>query len=324
MATIAATSLVVAMSMVSAASATAAVRPSDVPASSQFVTEIVWLIDEGVSTGYPDGTFHPYDAVSRDAMAAFLYRLAGQPAFVPPPTSPFRDVAPTAPFYREITWLASTGISTGYPDGTFRPYSPVSRDAMAAFLYRFEGSPAVTTLPRGSYWDVPVGRQFFVEIAWLTGRGVSTGYDEGYGCSAFRPLNPVTRDAMAAFMYRLVNGGTATPPTGEGCVPAAKELLVLVNQARGSVGVASLSYDPVLVDSSCAHSTWMAQTHTFEHSTSGPWSGENIAWGYTSVASVFDAWMNSPGHRANILRPAFTRMGACESASGHYWTQQFA
>lgn len=40
-------------------------------------------------------------------------------------------------FYREITWLASTGISTGWPDGTYRPVTPIARDAMAAFIYRY-------------------------------------------------------------------------------------------------------------------------------------------------------------------------------------------
>ena len=47
------------------------------------------------------------------------------------------DVKPTDPYYKEITWLGSTGISTGWDDGTFRPWEPINRDAMAAFLYRF-------------------------------------------------------------------------------------------------------------------------------------------------------------------------------------------
>lgn len=47
------------------------------------------------------------------------------------------DVKPTDPYHKEITWLADTGISTGWDDGTFRPWEPINRDAMAAFLYRF-------------------------------------------------------------------------------------------------------------------------------------------------------------------------------------------
>ena len=107
--------------------------------------QITWLAATGITTGYPDGTFQPGSPVNRDAMAAFLYRFAGSPAFTPPSTSPFTDVPTTYPFYKQITWLASTGITTGYPDGTFQPGSPVNRDAMAAFLYRYHND----NLPTG-------------------------------------------------------------------------------------------------------------------------------------------------------------------------------
>ena len=54
-----------------------------------------------------------------------------------PAGSPFGDVATDNQFYREISWLAESGISTGWDDGTFRPVQPVARDAMAAFMLRF-------------------------------------------------------------------------------------------------------------------------------------------------------------------------------------------
>ncbi|MCL2595631.1 MAG: S-layer homology domain-containing protein, partial [Promicromonosporaceae bacterium] len=69
-------------------------------------------------------------------MAAFLFRAAGSPGFTPPATPTFLDVPRTSQFFTEIEWLAQTGITTGWPDGTFRPNSPVERQAMAAFLYR--------------------------------------------------------------------------------------------------------------------------------------------------------------------------------------------
>src|SRR5690554_3296403 len=131
--------------VVSATSATAASGFSDVSQNSQFAKEIQWLANEGISTGYADGTFRPFGAITRDAMAAFMYRLAGKPSFTAPKHSPFSDVTPSTQFYKEITWLASTGVSTGWTkDNTFRPYEPVSRDAMAAFMYRLAGKPAFT------------------------------------------------------------------------------------------------------------------------------------------------------------------------------------
>lgn len=192
-------------------------------AGDPFEEDILFIAANGITTGFPDGTYRPGLSVARDAMAAFIYRLAGQPYFEEPATSPFTDITPETQFYKEITWLASTGISTGYPDGTFRPLTPVARDAMAAFMNRFSGTycsieaarnfPAPTTPP---FTDVPVDLQFARDIAWMKEAGISTGYPDG----TYRPFLPVARDAMAAFMQRLdaYNGreGGCTPPVPAG------------------------------------------------------------------------------------------------------------
>jgi hypothetical protein len=181
---------------------------TDVPAGAQFQSEISWLAAQGISTGWVETngsrTFRPLQAVNRDAMAAFMYRLAGSPAFQAPAVSPFADVTPSTQFYKEITWLASEGISTGWVEAngtkTFRPVQPVNRDAMAAFMYRFAGKPVITG--KATFADVPAGAQFQQEISWLAGSGISTGWTEANGSKTYRPLQPVNRDAMAAFMYR--------------------------------------------------------------------------------------------------------------------------
>ncbi|MET4060169.1 beta-glucosidase [Arthrobacter sp. UYP6] len=192
-------------------------------AGDPFEAEILFIAANGITTGYPDGTFRPLAPVARDAMAAFIYRLAGQPYFEPPATSPFTDITPGTQFYKEITWLASTDITTGYPDGTFRPLVPVARDAMAAFMNRFSGTycgieaaadfPAPTAAP---FTDVPVNLQFSRDIAWMKDSGISTGWPDG----TYRPFLPVARDAMSAFMKRLdsYNGrqGGCTPPVPAG------------------------------------------------------------------------------------------------------------
>jgi beta-glucosidase len=127
-------------------------------ADTQFAAEIARLADLGITTGFPDGTFRPVQPINRDAMAAFLFRLAGQPEFTAAPAAstnvtpsgPFTDVTPGNQFFREISWLRTTGVTTGFTDGSFHPYEPVNRDAMAAFLTRYidaglgtPGTPAV-------------------------------------------------------------------------------------------------------------------------------------------------------------------------------------
>src|SRR5699024_10639875 len=107
---------------------------------------------QGITTGYPDGDFNPRRSITREAMAAFMYRYAGKPSFSAPSRSPFKDLSRADPFYKEITWLADQGITTGYDDGTFRPGNKISREATAAFLYRF--SKASECQARG--WEVSV------------------------------------------------------------------------------------------------------------------------------------------------------------------------
>ncbi|WP_342372482.1 lamin tail domain-containing protein [Propioniciclava soli] len=110
---------------------------ADVTPTTEHYAAIVWAANEGVTTGWPDGTFRPTAPIDRNAMMAFLYRYSGSPDHTPPTVSPFSDLAPTDPFYAEITWAHEHDITTGWPDGTFRPYAHTHRDAMAAFFQRF-------------------------------------------------------------------------------------------------------------------------------------------------------------------------------------------
>ncbi|WP_232548667.1 5'-nucleotidase C-terminal domain-containing protein [Propioniciclava soli] len=173
---------------------------SDVTPATQFHDEIAWLGGAGIAQGWPDGTFRPVTAIHRDAMAAFLYRLAGSPEFPVPAESPFSDVPTTHQFYKEIAWLSQREIANGWSDGTFRPDLSIGRDAMAAFLHRAAGSPAYTPPATSPFSDVTVDSEFYTEIAWLHSTGITTGWPDG----TFRPTDPVNRDAMAAFLHRYV------------------------------------------------------------------------------------------------------------------------
>lgn len=191
-----------------------AVSPfSDLVAGQQFLTEMNWMHSQGISTGWTEAngkkTYRPFESVNRDAMAAFMYRLEGSPAFTPPKNSPFADVSTYNPYYKEITWLAAKGISTGWTEKngtkTYRPLEPVNRDAMAAFMYRMAGSPKYTAPSTSPFSDVARSNPFYKEISWATANGITSGWDTGNGKSQFRPVQPVARDAMAAFMYRYAN-----------------------------------------------------------------------------------------------------------------------
>lgn len=106
---------------------------SDVPPEHPFVTAIAWAVSEGITTGYADGTFRGGNPVQRQAVVAWLARMAG--VALPACTSaPFVDVPTSHPFCPHIAWAKAKGITAGHPDGTFRGGEPISRQAMARFL----------------------------------------------------------------------------------------------------------------------------------------------------------------------------------------------
>jgi len=188
----------------------------DVDLNSDFGTEIAWLLENGITTGFEDGTFRPVDSISRDAVIAFLYRMAGSPAIELPEVPTFSDVDKNHPFYTEIEWAYQEGITEGYPspfaragEREFRPSNPISRDALAAFLYRDAHVQDVDF--ENSFIDVNEDHPFYNEISWLQSVGITNGWtiedEEGNEVQEFRPELPIERQAVAAFLYRAVSNG---------------------------------------------------------------------------------------------------------------------
>ncbi|NQX11547.1 S-layer homology domain-containing protein [Microbacteriaceae bacterium VKM Ac-2855] len=176
----------------------------DVTPDSEFFDDIQWVAGEQIARGYSTRAgleYRPVEKVSRQAMAAFLYRDQGEPAFTPPARPSFVDVPLTHPFYREIEWMRAEGITTGVvnPDGTrsYLPNDPVSRQATAAFLSRIDGGSTYTPATP-TFSDVPKSNPFWSQIEWMAAEGITTGYPDG----TFRPLDAVTRQSMAAFLHR--------------------------------------------------------------------------------------------------------------------------
>jgi hypothetical protein len=180
---------------------------TDVPSSHTFYSGICWVAQKGVTVGTGVGMYSPSDPVNRGSMAAFLYRMAGSPAWTPPATSPFTDVPKTHKFYKEITWLAASGITVGVTIGGLPYYQPdnvVNRGSMSAFMYRLSGSPTYTAPATPPFTDVPKAHTFYKTIAWLASKNITAGTMVG-GQLLYQPGNAVNRGSMAAFLNRLAN-----------------------------------------------------------------------------------------------------------------------
>ena len=131
---------------------------------------------------------------------------------------------------------------------------------------------------------------------------------------------------------------TAPPPTAAPPPPSATDQVVsLVNGARADAGCGALRVDDRLTAAAQGHSDDMAVNGYFSHTSQDGRTfadrvlaagypnpgGENIAQGQRSAQSVHDAWMNSDGHRANILNCDFTAIGVGLNTSAWTWTQNF-
>ncbi len=117
-----------------------------------------------------------------------------------------------------------------------------------------------------------------------------------------------------------------------------QEVVRLVNAERAKAGLAPLSESAELSSVARMKSQDMHDQGYFDHNSptyGTPFqlmrsqgiryrtAGENIAMGYRTPEAVVSAWMNSPGHRANILGASYTTIGVGYVASGNYWTQHF-
>ncbi|MEV7246388.1 CAP domain-containing protein [Streptomyces sp. NPDC093248] len=132
---------------------------------------------------------------------------------------------------------------------------------------------------------------------------------------------------------------TSAPVTVSTQTAVEAEVLKLVNEERAKVGCSALSANSSLTSLAEAFSDDMAARGFFDHTDpdgASPWDraakagitdlgGENIARGQADAAAVMDAWMNSPGHRANILNCDFKTLGVGVhmGSGGPWWTQDF-
>lgn len=97
---------------------------------------ITWGGRTGVLQGYGDGSYGPYDAITREQLATLLWRYAGQPAS--DGQLHFSDAAEVSDYARQaLNWASRQGVITGYPDGTFRPRDNASRAEAAQMIMRY-------------------------------------------------------------------------------------------------------------------------------------------------------------------------------------------
>ncbi len=154
------------------------------------------------------------------------------------------------------------------------------------------------------------------------------------GLSEIKGANPHITNPDLIYPGQVLN----IPTTDSSVTSYEKEVVRLVNEQRAKHGLKALTYDWELSRVARYKSQDMKDNGYFSHTSptyGSPFqmmksfgisyrsAGENIAKGQATPAAVVNAWMNSSGHRANILNSSFTHIGVGYVSSGRYWTQMF-
>ena len=148
------------------------------------------LAARGVINGYPDGNFHPEAQITRADFVVMLSRLSGES--LPEYDGRFKDVTADKYYAKAVTWAASAGITLGYGAGDFRPAALISRQEMAAMLYRYADYMKIA-LPEGtelSFSDsASIADYARGPVAAMSLAGIINGYPDG----SFKPAGNASR-----------------------------------------------------------------------------------------------------------------------------------
>ena len=176
-------------------------RFSDVAADAWYAEYINYVAENGLMNGYEDGRFGPNDKTTRAQIVTVLYRMEGEPAVSS--SSSFKDVSAGGQYYSAaVAWASRNDIVNGYEDGRFGPNDNVTREQIAAILYRYAAYKEYDTTLAGniaSFSDAAkVSSWANSAIAWAVGEGLING-DNG----ALKPQGNATRAEIATLLTRF-------------------------------------------------------------------------------------------------------------------------
>ena len=170
---------------------------TDVPAGAYYEDAVVWAVGKNITTGMSATTFDPNGSCTRAQIVTFLWRAAGSPA-AKSSAMPFADVKAGSYYETAVLWAVEQGITKGTSDTMFSPDATCTRAQIVTFLWRANGSPAVSG--NSAFTDVASDAYYAAAVTWAEKNGV-TG---GIGGGLFGSNNNCTRAQIVTFIYRSV------------------------------------------------------------------------------------------------------------------------
>ena len=173
----------------------------DVSIDSWYADAVQYVYENGMMSGTSETTFSPDLTTTRGMIVTILYRMENEPAVTG--TTAFTDVAADQYYANAVAWAAQNGIVSGTTATTFAPNSAITREQMAAILYRyaqFKGYDVSAKADLSVYTDAAsVGAYAVDAMAWANGAGLITGTS----ATTLTPAGNATRAQVAAILMRF-------------------------------------------------------------------------------------------------------------------------
>lgn len=175
---------------------------ADVPSGSWYYDDVAYVYDTGLMTGLTATTFGPNLSTTRGMIVTILWRMENEPAAKH--GCPFADVRRGSYYEQAIAWASENGIVTGFDASTFAPDRAITREQLAAILFRFaayRGMDAVTLRETlSSFQDQAVISAYAVSaLNWAVGEGLMQGTGD-----KLEPTGSATRAQVAAMLRRFI------------------------------------------------------------------------------------------------------------------------
>lgn len=174
----------------------------DVDADAWYADAVQYVYEQGLMQGTDAGLFSPEEPVNRGMVVTILYRLAGSPET--DASMGFSDVEPDAYYADAVRWASSTGIVTGYSAAAFGPEDTITREQLAAMLYRYVHAQGISVfaepLVPQAFTDVSSISDYAAKaMAWAVDTGLMAGMPDG----RLAPDGSATRAQTAVILMRL-------------------------------------------------------------------------------------------------------------------------
>ena len=174
---------------------------SDVKTSAWYHEDVQYVSENGLMKGTGENLFSPDATTTRGMIVTILYRLEGEPS--PTGTCPFQDVASGKYYEKAITWAAENGIVSGFSADTFGPDQNITREQMAAILYRYATYKKYDVSTAGDLSKFPdadkVSSYAVDAVKWANAAGLINGSNDG----KLYPAGNATRAQVAAILTRF-------------------------------------------------------------------------------------------------------------------------